>query len=272
MSDPAKILVVDDTPANVKLLSDLLASKGYQVSTAVNGEEALDAMEKEKFDLVLLDLHMPVMGGLDAAKIFRFTREGASRPPLVALTADATQESRKACEEAGFDGYLTKPIEVQKLHEIVDSLVPTGRKEKPAASAAPVPSSGIPSAERDLAGEAIDSATFDDLVALGGKGDFLEKLIRIFLETGDQKVDNIETAVLSRNYGLVADLAHALKGSAGQIGAMRLTELCHQMSRIGAAGLGKDGQALVKSLREEFENARRSLEIHAKERGRAISE
>jgi len=215
---------------------------------------------------------MPVMGGLEAAMIFRFAREGASRPPLVALTADATQESRKACEEAGFDGYLTKPVDVQKFLELVNSLVPTGRKEKAAATAAPVSSSGIPSADRDRAGDVIDPATFQDLAALGGKGDFLEKLIRIFLETGEQKIDNTETAMLAGNYGLVADLAHALKGSAGQIGATSLMELCNRMSRIGPAGLEKDGHALIKGLREEFENVRRALEIHAKERGRAISE
>jgi len=267
-----RILIAEDNLTNQKVIGKILERAGHEAQLVMNGEEALNALEKEKFDLVLLDLHMPVMGGLEAAKIYRFTGDEASRKPLVALTADATQESRKACEEAGFDGYLTKPIEVQKLLELVDSLVPTGKKEKTAASAAPVPSSGIPSADRDRAGDIIDPATFDDLAALGGKGDFLEKLIQIFLETGEQKVDSIETAMLARNYGPVADLAHALKGSAGQIGAMRLAELCHQLSRIGPAGLGRDSQVLVKGLREEFENVRRALEIHAKERGRAISE
>ncbi|MGA6993292.1 MAG: ATP-binding protein [Candidatus Deferrimicrobiaceae bacterium] len=265
------ILIAEDNLTNQKVIAKILERAGHRAQLVMNGEEALDAMEKEKFDLVLLDLHMPVMGGLEAAKIFRFSWEEASRPPLVALTADATQESRKACEEAGFDGYLTKPVEVKKFLEIIDSLVPTGRKEKPAATATPVSSSGIPSADRDRAGDAIDLATFHDLAALGGKGDFLEKLIRIFLETGERKVDNIETAMLARNYGLVADLAHALKGSAGQIGAKRLAELCHQLCRIGPAGLGKDRQALVKGLKEEFENTRCALEMVAKERGRAMS-
>jgi two-component system sensor histidine kinase RpfC len=267
-----RILVAEDNLTNQKVIAKILERGGHEAQLAMNGEEALDAMEKETFDLVLLDLHMPVMGGLEAAKIFHFTRQGASRPPLVALTADATQESRKACEEAGFDGYLTKPVEVQKLLELVDSLVPTGGKEKAAVTAAPVPSSGTPSADRDRSGDVIDPATFDDLASLGGKGDFLEKLIRIFLETGERKVDDIKTAMLARNYGLVADLAHGLKGSAGQIGAKRLAELCHQMSRIGPAGLEKDGQTLWKYLREEFENVRHALETHAKERERAISE
>jgi two-component system sensor histidine kinase RpfC len=254
-----RILVAEDNLTNQKVIAKILERAGHQTRLVMNGEEALDAMEKEKFDLVLLDLHMPVMGGLEAAKIFHFTREGASRTPLVALTADATQESRKACEEAGFDGYLTKPVEVQKFLELVDSLVLTGRKEKAAATAAPVSSSGISLEDRDWAGDVIDTATFHDLATLGGKGDFLERLIRIFLETGEQKVDNIETAILARDYGLVADLAHALKGSAGQIGAKRLAELCHQMSHTQPADLMKEGNNPVKALKEEFDRVRAAL-------------
>ena len=255
-----RILVAEDNLTNQKVIGKILERAGHRTQLVMNGEEALDAMEKETFDLVLLDLHMPVMGGLEAAKIFRFTWEGASRPTLVALTADATQESRKACEEAGFDGYLTKPVEVQKFLELVDSLVPTGRKETAAATVAPVSTAGIPSADRDRSGDAIDPATFHDLAALGGKGDFLERLIRIFLETGEQKIDNIETAILARDYGLVSDLAHALKGSAGQIGAKRLAELCHQMSYAQPADLKKEENYFVKTLKEEFDRVRTALE------------
>jgi len=262
-----RILVAEDNLTNQKVIAKILERAGHQTQLVMNGEEALDAMEKEKFDLVFLDLHMPVMGGLEAAKIFRFTCEGASRPPLVALTADATQESRKACEEAGFDAYLTKPVEIKKLIELVDSLVPAGREGHAATATAQANSAGNGPSEEGRSGPVIDPATFNELAALGGKEGFLEQLIQIFLETGEQKIESIEKAMLARNYGLVTDLAHALKGSAGQIGASTLMELCHRISRTQPVALMNEGNDTVKVLRNEFGRVRAALHEQVQEAG-----
>ncbi len=263
------ILVAEDNLTNQKVIAKILERAGHRPHLVDNGEQALDAMEKEKFDLVLLDLHMPIMGGLETARICRFTRNGPSGPPLVALTADATQESKKACEEAGFDAYLTKPVEVKKLLEFLDSL--TGITGHGATTTANAPTAGLPPSGQDVRSEVIDPATFNELAALGGEEDFLEKLIQIFLETGEQKVADIEKAQLAGKYVLISELSHALKGSAGQIGATTLMELCDQMSRSGPADLKKDGEASVRRLREEFEKVRRELKTNAKEMRRAIS-
>lgn len=254
-----RILVAEDNLTNQKVIAKILERAGHRPHLVENGEQALDAMEKEKWDLVLLDLHMPVMGGLEAAKIFRFTREGSFRPPLVALTADATRESEKACEDAGFDHYLTKPVEMKKLLEILDSLGPAGRKAQRATPPDEAPATGIPSSESDRIDKVIDPATISELVALGGKEDFLEKLIQIFLQSGEQKIDSIEKSMRSQNFGLVADLAHALKGSAGQIGAVTVQEICHLLSRAGSTELRKDGKKIVKDLKGEFERVRSAL-------------
>jgi two-component system sensor histidine kinase RpfC len=178
----------------------------------------------------------------------------------VALTADATQESRKACEEAGFDAYLSKPVEVKKLFEVLDSLVPTGREAHGVTTKANSPTARIPSSGQDGRGEIIDPATIDELATLGGEEDFLEKLIHLFLETGEQKVADIEKAQLSGKYVLVAELSHALKGSAGQIGATALVELCNRMSRIGPADLMEEGEKYVEALKEEFARVRAALQ------------
>jgi two-component system sensor histidine kinase RpfC len=254
------ILVAEDNLTNQKVIAKILERAGHRPHLVDNGEQALDVMEKEKFDIVLLDLHMPVMGGLETARICRFTRNGPSRPPLVALTADATQESKKACEEAGFDAYLTKPVEVKKLLELLDSLVPTGRTRHGATTTANAPTAGIPALGRDRGGGVINSITFGELAALGGEGDFLEKLVQIFLETGEQKVADIEKAQLAGKYVLVSELSHALKGSAGQIGATTLMELCHRMSHIGPAGLMEEGKHFVQVLKEEFAQVRAALQ------------
>ena len=265
------ILIAEDNLTNQKVITKLLERAGHRAHLVDNGEKALDALEKDEFDLVLLDLHMPVMGGLEAAKIFRYTHTMPSQPPLVALTADTTQESKQACEEAGFDAYLTKPVEMKKLLELLDALVPSGKKVQGTAITAQEPATGVSMPEAGRSTGTIDPDTFGELAALGEKGDFLENLIRIFLETGEEKIDAIEKAMHSRNYGVVSEFAHALKGSAGQIGARILMELCDQISRSGPAALKEAGEDIVRRLREEFEKVRRELKNHAKGMGRAIS-
>ena len=255
------ILVAEDNLTNQKVIAKILERAGHRPHLVDNGEQALDIMEKEKFDLVLLDLHMPVMGGLETAKICRFTRSGPSEPPLVALTADATQESKKACEEAGFDAYLTKPVEVKKLLELLDSLVPSGKTGDGATTTVNAPTAEAPPPGQDRRSEVIDPATFGELATLGGEEDFLEKLIQIFLETGEQKVAGIEKAQRAGNYVLVSELSHALKGSAGQIGATTLMELCHRMSHIGPANLMEEGKHFVQVLKVEFARVRAALQM-----------
>jgi len=262
-----RVLVAEDNLTNQKVIAKILERSGHRPHLVDNGEKALDAMEKEKFDLVLLDLHMPVMGGLETAKIVQFTRPGYSQPPLVALTADATQESRKACEEAGFNAYLTKPVEVKKLIELIDSLVTAGKEGHADTAMAQSSLPGNGASEGGQGKLVIDPATFNELAVLGEKEDFLEKLVQIFLETGEQKIESIEKAMLARSYSRVSELAHALKGSAGQIGASYLMELCNRISHTRPAVLMNEGNETVKVLRNEFERVRAALHEHVQEAG-----
>ncbi len=120
-----RILVAEDNRTNQNVIERMLRSVGHEVTIVDNGEQALTALEKRSFDLVLMDLNMPVMGGLDAIKLHRFAAGGERMPRFVALTADASDETRRQSAAAGIDAYVTKPIEVRELLSLVDRLTRT---------------------------------------------------------------------------------------------------------------------------------------------------
>ena len=263
-----RILVAEDNAINQKVIGRVLERAGHACRIVENGEMALDALETEPFDVVLMDLQMPVMGGLEAAKIYRLAHTQGPRVPIVALTADATQEAAKACAEAGMDACVTKPIEARKLLEMIGTLVPAAKKpvDGIAPSLDPVAPAAAPGHGRETR-PGLDPATIGELKALGGTGDFFENLIGIFLETGEQKLRDMETAAGSRNYGRFREIAHAMKGSAGQVGAFPLMEICHELARIGPAELEENGPLLVTRLKDEFERVRSELSPHLKKPG-----
>ena len=123
----AKILVVDDTPQNVKLLADLLSIKGYQTLEAITGEDGVKLAKEKKPDLVLMDIQLPGINGIEA---FRQIRADAntSRIPVVALTASVTPTDRSAITAAGFDAFISKPINLKDFLETVKRLAEGGRK------------------------------------------------------------------------------------------------------------------------------------------------
>jgi CheY-like chemotaxis protein len=141
----ARVLVVEDKPANRALVVHLLTKRGYAVVTANDGRQALDALERERFDLVLMDVQMPEMNGLEATAAIR-ARESATgaHVPIVALTAHAMLHDRERCLEAGMDAYVTKPIEAARLLAAIERFVP--------ATAAQASGAGDPSVVLGLSG------------------------------------------------------------------------------------------------------------------------
>ena len=122
-----RILVVDDTPANIKLLGDLLSVKGYRVCTATNGEEGLAQVAKEKPDLVLMDIQLPGINGIEAFKQIR-GNAATKGIPVVALTASVTPTDRSAITAAGFDAFLGKPINLKEFLDTVKRLLESRKK------------------------------------------------------------------------------------------------------------------------------------------------
>jgi two-component system, sensor histidine kinase RpfC len=265
------ILVAEDNLTNQKVIAKILERAGHEAYLVENGEQALEALDKHTFDLAMLDLQMPVMGGLEAAKIYRFTHSQGPRIPLIALTADATPEARKACEEAGIDAYLTKPVEVKRILDLIESIVPYEKRAGAKTTPFPGQKTLEKTGRREKPAGVIDPEIMRELQSLGGNTDFVEKLIRVFLESGEQKIREMEKAVNAQNAGKFRDLAHTLKGSAGQIGATALMEECSRCSRVGHADFRANGAEHLQAVEQAFANAKAALYKHLKKPGYAAS-
>ena len=224
------ILVAEDNRTNQIVISKILERAGHTFSIVNNGQEALDILdssEESTFDLMILDMQMPVMGGIEATKIYRFTRIGYKTLPVIILTANATTEAVKECEEAKVDAYLTKPIDTKRLLSTIHSLAGNANNKKM--------DSAIGS-KQDINNEVIcptnvivDTAVIDELSSLSHNSDFIETLIHGFISDTKSLLVNMEKALSANDAESFLEFAHALKGSAGSIGAQQLHNLCRSV-------------------------------------------
>jgi CheY-like chemotaxis protein len=122
-----RILLAEDNPVNALLIRELLRRRGHSIKEVTTGTAAVEAMEAGSYDLLLTDIHMPGMDGIEAAKAIRAmeARNNRARTPIVALTADALETGKRACQDAGMDGFLTKPVDPAELEEMFLMLFPS---------------------------------------------------------------------------------------------------------------------------------------------------
>ncbi|MDA8179869.1 MAG: ATP-binding protein [Deltaproteobacteria bacterium] len=268
-----RVLVAEDNRTNQMVIGKILERAGHDCRIVVNGEEFLDVLKGQAFDIALLDLHMPVMGGVEAAKLSRFMSSGSPRMPIVALTADATPEARAECEDAGMDACLTKPIDTRKLFDLFETLVPGGGAVRRGTDGE------APEATETAASSAVDSEEppcldpryLQELSDLGGNSDFVVRLAWTFLKGSKEKVRGLERAVADRDVEKARELAHALKGNSGQIGALALMRACELFSGISAGEMERKGGAYLEEVKEELFRARTALDEYLGTRNSAVS-
>jgi two-component system, sensor histidine kinase RpfC len=243
---PLSVLVAEDNYTNQMVIVKTLERIGHSATVVDDGEAALDALGKNRFDLVLMDVNMPVMNGVEAAKLYRFASIGRPHVPIVALTADATTDAWARCKEAGMDGYVTKPIEPARLVDVIDSVlgrpeaIQAQNEENPAASKADrLAASGI----EDL----IDQTALAGLESLGGHA-FVSDLVSQFSKDAAALLSSLRAAVEEENVQRFRDAAHALRGSAANLGAAKVFESCMALRAITPSQLALDGEEKVTRL------------------------
>jgi two-component system sensor histidine kinase RpfC len=249
------ILVAEDNRTNQKVISKILDRVGHDVTIVDNGEDALEALHAAEFDLVLMDVNMPVMNGLEATKLYRFGELGHKRVPIIALTADATEAVSRRCEQAGMDGCLTKPIEPAHLVEMIDRLV------KPDPDRKSVQVLEQETAASGTAGEypAIEAHKIEELKRLGG-AEFFDDLVQQFLDDSIDVLRDLAQAARGADVNAFREQAHALRSGAANIGARRIYELCLAWRNIDAQTLRAEGTEDVRTLEAEFDRVRAALQ------------
>jgi two-component system sensor histidine kinase RpfC len=223
------------------VLDKILGRAGHVTTLVGDGEAALEAMLEGDFDLILLDLNLPGINGVEAAGLYRMALPPEARAPILALTADADLARRAECEQAGMAGVLTKPVTPETLLDAVAAACRTQTAVRPRPAAR----------EPEGLTAALDPAALAALTALGGEA-FVRDLSLQFLAEGKQIVERLAGAVEASDFKAFQHEAHALDSSAGNIGAAGLARLCRAWRDAGPDRLALHGAEFLDALRREW--------------------
>ena len=258
---PLNILVCEDESTNQKIITRLLSLPGHHVEIVINGDEMLDLLEVRKFDLVITDLNMAGMSGTDALKTYRFTQPNDRDTRFILFTADATTTAREAASDAGFDAFLTKPIDAETLFNTIEkilNLAPnTAAQWMSNALNNPV------NIESDLeAGDiSLDIDTLKGLEQIGAGDElFMHRLLRNYLADSVKLIYKIETAVKQKQYGELHDFCHALKGNSLSVGAFQLATTTEMIGKLNASIPLTQALEMLSSLNDDFSKLTLSVE------------
>ncbi len=243
-----RVLVAEDNEVNQLVAKRIFERLGHRVTVVENGKECVSALERGKFDLVAMDVQMPVMDGLDATAAIRKSEEKTGgRIPIVAMTAHAMKGDRERCLSAGMDGYVAKPIRSLELEKTLSEVL--GKT--------------APSAEVSRTADSQDGPVIDTralLEGVGGNRQLLQKLAKLFLADLPKLLARIETASNAGDGEELAKAAHALKGAVGNFGAAKAVEAAAELERLGKAGELSSAEKAWTALELELSVARNELE------------
>jgi PAS domain S-box-containing protein len=250
---PLRVLLAEDNPVNQEVAVQMLERRGHSVIVAENGRQALTAIERHKFDLVLMDVQMPEMGGLEATQLIREKEKSTGgHLPIVAMTAHAMQGDRERCIAAGMDGYLAKPIDPKSFLQTVEGISQqVAQPEKGPQDAA----AHEGSADRKGDGSGYGRRALDVTALLewfSGNRKLLRNIVKTFRDDCPRMMARIRSALTANDANLLADGAHALKGSVGNFGPTAALDTIREMEKIARQGKLDGAWELYATLEDEI--------------------
>jgi CheY-like chemotaxis protein/HPt (histidine-containing phosphotransfer) domain-containing protein len=262
---PLRILLAEDNTINQKVALRLLEKLGYHADVASNGLEVLHTLKQLPYDVVLMDIQMPEMDGIEATRAIRAEWDPHRQPHIVAMTAHAMEGVRESLLQAGMDDYVRKPI---KLEELVGAL------QRVEPSAAPAPSSALasvpahsepaaPAASGDpVPPEPVDFRVLEHLKTVMGSAEVFQELIGLYLEDTPELLASLRQALECGDIQVFVRAAHSLKSSSAQVGAMRLSDLSERLELFGrdeSLRRPEEAAKLIALVVNEFERVQNVL-------------
>ena len=265
--EPLSILLVEDNPVNQTVATRILEKAGHRVTLAENGEEALECFDAQRFDLILMDVQMPVMGGIEATQAIRLREthrswvmagEGWRHTPIIAMTAHALESDKARCLEAGMDGYVSKPVRADALFAAIARVLDEEGRQQRGAPAEELPRLVEPD-DAQLA-VAIDLREAEQL--LDGDDEGLRQLIELFLRDQGGQLNAMRAAAAAGDHARLGDLAHTLKGTLGVFGAEPAIAAARQLEKATRAGRSADVARELAGFLGEFNRVVEALQSH----------
>ncbi|HEY3578204.1 MAG TPA: GAF domain-containing protein [Gaiellaceae bacterium] len=231
-----RILLAEDNAMNQKVALRLLEQLGYRADVASNGREAIEALERRPYDVVLMDVQMPELDGLDATRQICERWPEASRPHIVAMTANALPEDREACFAAGMNDYVAKPIRAEELVAALKRVRPLPDADGAAAGVAQV---------------SLDDGALANLRGLGGD-EFLGEVIDAFLADAPELIATLRRSLDEQSSEVLRRAAHTLKSNGATLGAEQFAELCRMLEQRAKDGELEGASELVDRIEEQY--------------------
>lgn len=243
---PLRILLAEDNTVNQKLALMILERLGYRADVAGNGMEAIAALCRQSYDVILMDVQMPEMDGITATRQIRELSICRTPPRIIAMTANAMQGDREQCLAAGMDDYISKPIRPEELVKALSQCCSSATIPEPSPANRPAP---------------IDQNTLQSLREMMGRDEIegMKELLDCYLTDAPTLLQEMRSALASENLTLLNRAAHTLKASSASLGALTLATLCHDVEIACEAGLLRDGSDKMHRMEAEYSQVEAAL-------------
>jgi len=266
-----RVLMAEDNGVNQFVARNVLKSIGCEFDMVQNGQEALAAVQRGGYDIVLMDCQMPVMDGYVATREIRVWESAQAQPrriPIIALTANALVGDADVCRAAGMDAHLAKPYSRKQLVSLMARWLPAHLVERSAGADTtdPIPLSAPAPAPASALAPAMTECTLDQNALAGiralddnGGSAILDELILMYLDEAPTHLSNLREAAEAKDGAQLSQVAHAFKSASQNVGARQLGELCRQLERKSKAGELAEAMAQVQAIETHFQTIRRLL-------------
>jgi CheY-like chemotaxis protein/HPt (histidine-containing phosphotransfer) domain-containing protein len=240
-----QVLLVEDNAINQRVARRFLERLGCEVHVVGDGMQAVEAYGQKRYTFILMDMQMPVMDGLEATRRIRELESGGMRrTPIVALTANAMMGTLERCLEAGMDDYLTKPLDISRLQDVLDRFMGRAENETPGCAATTIAAMAIDDGDKAIRARLADVAGDDE--------EFIVELVNAFLSGGEDTLQELRAAVELGDATAIARSAHKMKGAAANLHIKTLAALSLELETRAKSGQQSDWNAELEKVAAEF--------------------